>query len=72
MAINIDYIDGRLTPIKSNVIVTDMYFGEQKTSSGLIITSDDGDVRGIYPHGQRYMPRVLKTKTRIRWAIGFL
>jgi co-chaperonin GroES (HSP10) len=49
MAINIDYIDGRLAPIKDNVIVSDMYFGEQKTNSGLIITSDDGDVRGIYP-----------------------
>ncbi len=53
MAINIDYIDGRLTPIKDNVIVSDMYFGEQKTSSGLIITSDDGDVRGIYPRWGR-------------------
>lgn len=53
MAINIDYIDGRLTPIKDNVIVTDMYFGEQKTKSGLIITSDDGDVRGIYPRWGR-------------------
>lgn len=53
MALNIDYIDGRLTPIKDNVIVSDMYFGEQKTQSGLIITSDDGDVRGIYPRWAR-------------------
>ncbi len=44
-----DYIDGKLTPIKDNVIITDMYFGEQKTASGLIITNDDGNVRGIYP-----------------------
>ena len=28
---------------------TDMYFGEQKTASGLIIGNDDGKTRGIYP-----------------------
>jgi co-chaperonin GroES (HSP10) len=48
-----DYIDGKLTPIKDNVIITDMYFGEQKTASGLIITNDDGNVRGIYPRWGR-------------------
>jgi len=26
-----------------------MYFGEQKTASGLIINNDDGTTRGIYP-----------------------
>jgi hypothetical protein len=26
-----------------------MYFGEQKTASGLIIKDDDGTTRGIYP-----------------------
>jgi hypothetical protein len=26
-----------------------MYFGEQKTRGGLIITNDDGKTRGIYP-----------------------
>jgi hypothetical protein len=32
-----------------------MYFGEQKTKAGLIITNDDGNVRGIYPRwGQVY------------------
>lgn len=40
---------GELTPINDNVIVSDMYFGEQKSKSGLIITSDDGTSRGIYP-----------------------
>lgn len=33
----------------NRVLVTDMYFGEQITSSGLIISSDDGKTRGIYP-----------------------
>lgn len=35
--------------VGNRVLVTDMYFGEQKTASGLIITSDDGKTRGIYP-----------------------
>jgi hypothetical protein len=26
-----------------------MYFGEQKTTSGIVLTSDDGKTRGIYP-----------------------
>lgn len=42
-------IKGKLNPIHNRVIVSDMYFGEQKTKSGLIITTDDGKTRGIYP-----------------------
>lgn len=47
------YIEGNLTPIRDRVIVSDMYFGEQKTAAGLIITNDDGNVRGIYPRWGR-------------------
>lgn len=42
-------IKGTLKPIRNRVIVSDMYFGEQKTRGGLIITNDDGKTRGIYP-----------------------
>lgn len=35
--------------VGDRVLVTDMYFGEQKTKSGLILTSDDGKTRGVYP-----------------------
>jgi len=42
-------IKGKLTPIKKNVIVEEMNFGEQKTKAGLIILSDDGIDRGIRP-----------------------
>ena len=35
--------------IGNRVLVRDMYFGEQKTSSGLIIADDNGTTRGIYP-----------------------
>lgn len=50
MAINYaKTISGTLTPIKNRVIVSDMYFGEQTTKSGLILRDDDGTTRGIYP-----------------------
>ena len=49
MSINTDTITGTLTPIQNRVIVSDMFFGEQKTAGGLIIGDDDGKTRGIYP-----------------------
>tara|TARA_X000001036_G_C20435046_1_gene706874 strand:- start:390 stop:800 length:411 start_codon:yes stop_codon:yes gene_type:complete len=49
MVQNMKNIKGSLRPLHDQVIVSDMYFGEQKTESGLIISSDDGNVRGIYP-----------------------
>ena len=50
---NLNKIKGNVSPIKNRVLVTDMNFGEQKTKSGLIITSDDGKTRGIYPRWGR-------------------
>lgn len=49
MAINLNTITGKLAPIGNRVLVTDMYFGEQRTKGGLIINDDDGQTRGIYP-----------------------
>lgn len=53
MSINVNVINGKLTPIRNRVIVSDMHFGEQKTKSGLIISNDDGTTRGIYPRWGR-------------------
>lgn len=53
MSLTLNPLKGKLTPIKKNVIVSDMYFGEQKTRGGLIITDDDGTTRGIYPRWAR-------------------
>ena len=39
----------KVEPISDRVLVTDMYFGEQKTTGGIIISNDDGKTRGIYP-----------------------
>ena len=50
MAININTIKSNgLRAIGKRVLVPDMHFGEQTTQSGLIISSDDGTERGIYP-----------------------
>lgn len=49
MAININAIKGKPSAIGNRVVVTDMYFGEQKTKSGIVLTNDDGQTRGIYP-----------------------
>lgn len=42
-------VKGKLKPLRDNVIVTDMDFGEQKSASGIVILSDDGKDRGIHP-----------------------
>jgi len=39
--------------IGNRVIVSDMEFGEQVTKGGIIIRSDDGTTRGIYPRWGR-------------------
>ena len=38
-----------ITSSTNRVLVTHMDFGEQRTAGGLIISSDDGQTRGIYP-----------------------
>lgn len=49
MSLNLNAIKGDIRAIGNRVLVTDMYFGEQKTASGLIIKDDNGSTRGIYP-----------------------
>ena len=38
-----------IRPIRNRVLVQNMHFGEQTTKGGIIIRSDDGETRGIYP-----------------------
>jgi Chaperonin 10 Kd subunit len=40
-------ITGKLIPIRKNVIVTDMDFGDRVTKGGLVLLSDDGKSEGI-------------------------
>lgn len=41
-------IKGKLRPLRDKVIVTDMNFGEGKTKSGIVLTSDDGKSSGLH------------------------
>jgi len=52
MAVNKLKIKG-VKAIQDHVLVTDLYFGEQKTKSGLIIRDDNGTARGVYPRWAR-------------------
>ena len=48
----VDYhhqIDKNLRPINTGILVQDMYFGDRVTSSGFILSSDDGKSEGIKP-----------------------
>lgn len=50
MAVNINPVKAsKIRAIGNRVLVSDMYFGDQTTASGLIVRSDDGKTRGIYP-----------------------
>ena len=62
MAININSIKGKPRAIGDRVLVTDMYFGEQKTASGLIINNDDGTTRGVYPRWGKVYSKGPKNK----------
>jgi len=42
-------VKGTIRAIQDDVIVQNMNFGERKTESGLILTSDDGKDHGIRP-----------------------
>lgn len=42
-------VQGKIKPLKDNVFVTEMDFGEITTSAGIIIRSDDGKAHGVKP-----------------------
>jgi hypothetical protein len=49
MGIQLNVAKGKPRAVGNRVLVTDMYFGEQVTKSGIVLTNDDGTTRGIYP-----------------------
>jgi len=51
-------VQGKLKLLRDSVLLADMEFGEEKTTSGIILKSDDGRVEGIKPRWGRV------------WAIG--
>lgn len=42
-----------IAPLRDNILVTDMHFGERKTSTGIILAGDDAEQRGIRPRWAR-------------------
>lgn len=44
-----DPLKATIRPLKTDVLVSDMDLGEMKTTSGLIIRSDDGKAHGVKP-----------------------
>jgi co-chaperonin GroES (HSP10) len=40
-------VTGKLIPIRDNILITDMEFGDEKTKGGIIIQSQDGKSEGI-------------------------
>lgn len=51
-------VKGKVNPIRDNILITEMEFGEEKTTSGIIIQSLDGKSEGI------------KARWGKVWAIG--
>lgn len=51
-------VKGKINPIRDNILVSEMEFGEEKTTSGIIIQSLDGKSEGI------------KARWGKVWAIG--
>lgn len=55
MSQNIKTLKGKPKAIGKRVLVKNMNFGEQKTRSGIILSSDDGKAHGVHPRwGQIY------------------
>jgi len=42
-------VKGELRPLRDNVFVSDMEFGEQKSTGGIVLLSDDAKDHGIHP-----------------------
>lgn len=51
-------VKGNIRPLRNKIFVTDMNFGEGKTKSGIVLTSDDGKSSGLRPRWCRV------------WAVG--
>jgi co-chaperonin GroES (HSP10) len=51
-------VTGKITPLRDNVIVSDMNFGDIRTASGILVPTANGKTQGIHPRWARV------------WAIG--
>lgn len=51
-------VKGKITPLRDNILVSNMDFGFEQTKSGIVLMSDDGKTQGIHPRWAKV------------WAIG--
>jgi co-chaperonin GroES (HSP10) len=51
-------VQGTVRPVSDKILVSDMDFGEQKTSGGIVVASSNGKANGIVPRWGRV------------WAVG--
>jgi co-chaperonin GroES (HSP10) len=51
-------VKGKVHPLRDNILVADMEFGEERTATGIIIQKLDGKLEGIKPRWGRV------------WAVG--
>lgn len=42
-------VKGTVKPLHDKVFVSEMNFGEEKTASGIVLTSDNGKGQGVHP-----------------------
>lgn len=71
----------KLRPIRNNIVIVDMEFGEQKTATGLVLMSDDGKSEGVKSRwGRVYSVGPEQTDVKVgewillehgRWSRGF-
>jgi co-chaperonin GroES (HSP10) len=56
----------KIEPLNQDILAYDMYFGEQKTSSGIILMDDDKTDRGIHPRWAKVYAVGPKNKTDLQ------
>lgn len=74
-------IRGKIYPLRDNILVSDMNFGERTTKAGLLLPGDNMEQRGIRPRWARVVavgPKQLDVKEgewilvdHGRWTRGF-
>ena len=48
-------VQGRITPLKKRVLVSNMHFGMLKTKAGVILPDNDGTAAGTHPRWAKFM-----------------
>ena len=55
-------VKGKINPIRDNVLITDMEFGEERTTTGIIVRSLNGKTEGIKASNSKKYYETIKHK----------